>query len=268
MVIIRLLKLSSEGVISVIKNSFEKSAVKSQIKDILTQKDILTPERSIKHIKSRNQANQSAMSKQSTYSYSKEKLKHPLQPCIVVKQNESSCQLAHFVKVAMLQRDALFKLGYNPFTFDSLESKAQSLKTKLQFNEFELSDMNKLSIQLRNEYRKLRDMLKVSGTKYKDEIINMTVDESGFVIVDNMQSQEDRRALKNIETVEVKKKIVIDRITQTDILKTMDEELQVKIISQDIESEESGEESNDKARATFAVTINEDSQSSNEDDDS
>jgi hypothetical protein len=261
------LKLSSEGIISVIKNSFEKNAVKSQIKDLLTQKDNLTPERSLRHVKSRNQANQSAMSKQSTYSYSKEKLKHTLQPCIVVKQNESSCQLAHFVKVSMLQRDALFKLGYNPFTFDSLETKAQNLKNKLQFNEFELSDMNKLSIQLRNEYRKLRELLKVSGIKYKDEIINMTVDESGFVIVDNMQSQEDRRALKNMDTMEVKKKIVIDKTTQTDILKTLDEELQVKMISQVIESEGTEEEPSDKAQATFSVTINEDSQSSNEDDD-
>ncbi len=261
------MKLSSEGIISVIKNSFEKNAVKSQIKDLLTQKDNLTPERSLRHVKSRNQANQSAMSKQSTYSYSKEKLKHTLQPCIVVKQNESSCQLAHFVKVSMLQRDALFKLGYNPFTFDSLETKAQNLKNKLQFNEFELSDMNKLSIQLRNEYRKLRELLKVSGIKYKDEIINMTVDESGFVIVDNMQSQEDRRALKNMDTMEVKKKIVIDKTTQTDILKTLDEELQVKMISQVIESEGTEEEPSDKAQATFSVTINEDSQSSNEDDD-
>jgi hypothetical protein len=167
----------------------------------------------------------------------------------------------------MLQRDALFKLGYNPFTFDSMETKAQSLKNKLHFNDFELLDMNKLSIQLRNEYRKLRELLKISGIKYKDEIINMTVDESGFVIVDNMQSQEDRISLKNIEAMEVKKKVVIDKTAQTDSLRTMDEEIQVKLISPTIESEESEEEPSDKAKATFAVTINEDSQSSNEDDD-
>jgi hypothetical protein len=82
-----------------------------------------------------------------------------------------------------------------------------------------------------------------------------------------MQSQEDRISLKNIEAMEVKKKVVIDKTAQTDSLRTMDEEIQVKLISPTIESEESEEEPSDKAKATFAVTINEDSQSSNEDDD-